>query len=205
MPLPPKTGIVPPPPPPPPAAMKYPTSAVPKPPLVTSIGPPDAFQVELLIYNGSPFKDHLAYWVRSHTNPDIGVKIHATGNVRDGFELEIKRCIDLQTTDERPTKRVPLQWVDGKYFDENAMLNNGEQKIDNTSVCRFEASAFKVKAPEKTLNAVGNAVSLELISSLSLCSRDICISSFFFSGAILRISGLVTRTHSMPWEHTSFR
>ncbi|CAG8278729.1 unnamed protein product [Penicillium salamii] len=145
MPLPPKTGIVPPPPPPPPAVMKNPTSMVPKPPLVASMGPPGTFKVELLIYNGSPFKDYWAYWVRSQTNPDIGIMIHATGD-----------------TPNRPTKRVPLQWVDGKYFDEKAMLNNGERKIDKTPVCPFEVSAYKVKAPEKTLNAVGNAVGFAL-------------------------------------------
>ncbi|CAG8085585.1 unnamed protein product [Penicillium salamii] len=178
--LPPKTGIVPPPPPPPPAAMKFPTSMAPQPPLVASPGPSGTFQVELLIYNGSPFKDHWAYWVRSRTNPDIGVKIHATGNVGNGFELEIKRCIDLQTTDERPTKRVPLQWVDGKYFDQNAMLNNGESKIDNKTVCRFEASAFEVKAPEKTLNVVGNAVRSDIISSQPVFSGHMPF-AFLFS------------------------
>lgn len=182
MPLPPKTGIVPPPPPPPPAVMKNPTSMVPKPPLVASMGPPGSFKVELLIYNGSPFKDHWAYWVRSQTNPDIGIMIHATGDVRNGFEFEIKRCHDLKKTPNRPTKRVPLQWVDGKYFDEKAMLNNGERKIDKIPVCPFEVSAYKVKAPEKTLNAVGNAVGLDLTPSLSHCSRDMSVASFFFSG-----------------------
>ncbi|KAJ5940762.1 hypothetical protein N7516_000930 [Penicillium verrucosum] len=99
-------------------------------PAVSLVGPIGAFMVELLIWNGSPFKDHWAYFVRSDADPDIGVKIHATGNVRSGFEFEIKRSENLRTTDDIPSTRVPLQWVDASYFDEKAMLNDGEYKID---------------------------------------------------------------------------
>jgi hypothetical protein len=116
--------------------------------------------VELLITNGSPFKDHWAYFVRSHADPDIGVKIHATGNVRTGFEFEIKRSENLQTTDDVPSTRVPLQWVNEMYFDENPMLNNGKYKVDNSPVCLFEESVYKIKAPGKSLNTVSDGVRL---------------------------------------------
>ncbi|KAJ5360792.1 hypothetical protein N7517_009983 [Penicillium concentricum] len=115
-----------------------------------------AFMVELLIWNGSPFKDHWAYFVRSRADPDIGVKIHATGNVRSGFKFEIKRSENLQTTDDIPSTRVPLQWVEEKYFDEKAMLNDGEYKVDNTPVCRFESSVYEIEAPGKSLNTVSD-------------------------------------------------
>ncbi|KAK9590523.1 hypothetical protein V6Z92_003627 [Aspergillus fumigatus] len=50
-----KTGTAPPPPPPPPSADRASTLAtVPHPPTVASRGPPGAFLVELLIYNGHP-------------------------------------------------------------------------------------------------------------------------------------------------------
>ncbi|KAL1872448.1 hypothetical protein VTK73DRAFT_1526 [Phialemonium thermophilum] len=126
----------------------------PMPPVVTEVGPAGAFLVELLIYNGSPFKDHWAYWVSSHTARNLGVKIHATGDVRNGFRFECKRHISLHDADERPTTRVPLQWVDGRHFDERAMFNSGSCTIDNTPACGFETSAHKVKVPGKTLNAV---------------------------------------------------
>ncbi|KAJ5687210.1 hypothetical protein N7536_009829 [Penicillium majusculum] len=123
-------------------------------PAVSLTGPTGAFMVELLIWNGSPFKDHWAYFVRSHADPNIGVKIHATGNVRSGFEFEIKRSENLQTTDDIPSTRVPLQWVDAKYFEEKAMLNDGEYKIDHMPVCGFERSAYEIKAPGKSLNTI---------------------------------------------------
>lgn len=150
-----KAGPAPPPPPPPAAAQEaHKSLPVTKPPFVAVTGPAGAFMVELLIYNGAPFKDHWAYWVRSHRNPDIGVLIHAAGDVKNGFKLEFKRSHDFHSTGNHPTKRVPLQWVGKEYFDEKLMFNDGKHKLDYVPVCAFETSAYKVKAPEKTLNAV---------------------------------------------------
>ncbi|KAE8394997.1 hypothetical protein BDV23DRAFT_178987 [Aspergillus alliaceus] len=148
-----------PPPPPPPAAQEaHKSLPVTKAPFVAVTGPAGAFMVELLIYNGAPFKDHWAYWVRSHVHPDIGVLIHAAGDVKNGFNLEFKRSHDFRSTGNRRTKRVPLQWVGKEYFNEKLMLNDGKYKLDHVPVCFFEASAYKVKAPGKTLNAVDDKV-----------------------------------------------
>ena len=124
-------------------------------------GPAGAFLVELLIYNGRPFKDYWAYFVRSHANPEIGVLINAAGDVRNGFQFEVKRSHDFNATGNFP-KRIPLQWVDAKYFDEKAMLNDGKRKVDHEPVCGFEASAHKAEAPKKSLNAVEDVVSFQL-------------------------------------------
>jgi hypothetical protein len=115
--------------------------------------------VELLAYSGGNHNDHWAFFVRSHDNPDFGVMIHATGDVMNGFTLEIKRCHDFQATGNYPTKRIPLQWVDAQYFDENAMFNNGIRKVDHHPVCRFESSAFQIGPPAKCLNTAANGVS----------------------------------------------
>ncbi|KAF9892152.1 hypothetical protein FE257_002558 [Aspergillus nanangensis] len=128
------------------------------PPTVTQTGPLGALMVELLIYNGHPFKDHWAYWVCSRTSSHHGVKIHATGDVRNGFKFEVKRSLDLRTREETPTKRVPLQWVDGQYFDEKSMFNGGQYTIDDVPVCRFESSAYKIGAPGKSLNTTGDRI-----------------------------------------------
>ncbi|EFZ01949.1 hypothetical protein MAA_03178 [Metarhizium robertsii ARSEF 23] len=145
------------PPPPPPGPLgSTPTPSVPsiKRPIVAPTGPGGSFLVELITYNGAPFKDHWAYWVRSQSDPDIGVQLHATGDVRNGFSLEFKRSHDLRDTGNIPSTRIPLQWVDGRYFDEKTMLNNGIHKLDTVPVCMFEASASKVDAPGKTLNSI---------------------------------------------------
>ncbi|KAL5688555.1 hypothetical protein EMGR_000714 [Emarellia grisea] len=146
-------GTLPPPPPPPPPPLSAgvvpaPASAPqPEPPTVAEQGPPGAFLVELLIYNGHPFKDHWAYWVRSHTDKDLGVKIHATGDVRNGFEFEIKRSSNFRTNELPPTKGYRCNGFMAKH------------KIDNVPVCQFEASAHKIKAPGKSLNTTSDASS----------------------------------------------
>ncbi|CAG8073858.1 unnamed protein product [Penicillium olsonii] len=152
-----KPGAPPPPPPPGPRQTTARPQA-PLPPAVAPSGPPGAFLVELLIYNGAPFKDHWSYWVRSHQDPDLGVLIHAAGDVRNGFQFEIKRGHDFRATGNLPTKRIPLQWVGKEFFIEKAMFNSGQYKVDQTPVCYFEASAHKVKVPEKTLRAVDDKV-----------------------------------------------
>jgi hypothetical protein len=143
-------------------------SPAPKPPVVPSTGPTGSLLVQLLIFNGSPFKDHWAFWVRSCENADIGVQIHAAGDVMSGFEFEIKRSHDLGNTADRPTSRVPLQWVDAKYFDEKAMFNAGKYEVADVPVCGFEASAHKIKVPEKSLNAINEKVCL-LNFTCNLC------------------------------------
>ncbi|QQK42088.1 kinase-like domain-containing protein [Penicillium digitatum] len=102
-----KAGAPPPPPPPGPRQTTARPQA-PLPPAVAPSGPPGAFLVELLIYNGAPFKDHWSYWVRSHQDPDLGVLIHAAGDVRNGFQFKIKRDHDFRATGNLPTKRIPL-------------------------------------------------------------------------------------------------
>ncbi|KAK2764013.1 hypothetical protein FQN54_009632 [Arachnomyces sp. PD_36] len=155
---------MPPNPPPLPPTLKQaaPPQTAPEPPPVASTGPTGSLLVKLLIFNGAPFMDHWAYWVRSsRSDSKKGILMHAVGDVRDGFVLEIHRSYDFDDDDSMspPDKRIPLQWVDAKYLDEKAMFNDwGEHKLDDTPVCEFEGSALKVKAPEKSLNPVDDRV-----------------------------------------------
>ncbi|KAF4961198.1 hypothetical protein FGADI_435 [Fusarium gaditjirri] len=144
------------PPPPPPSFGTTVRQARPSPPVVTARGPPRALLLELVIYSGAPFGDRWAYFVRSSYNPSAGVMIHATGDVRNGFQLQIKRSYDFASTSTVPTSRTPLQWIDGRFLDERAMLHNGNYKNDDRPVCGFEGSLCKIKVPEKSLNATSH-------------------------------------------------
>ncbi|KAJ6790416.1 hypothetical protein PWT90_07659 [Aphanocladium album] len=130
-------------------------SIQPSPPVVEENGPSEAFILELIIANGYPFKDHWSYFIRSHRHPDVGTVIHATGEVANGFRFDIKRCFDLGEEGNRPSKRILLQWLEGKYVNEERMLNGGVFKFDTAPVCPFEESVHKIKVPEKTLTTVG--------------------------------------------------
>ena len=80
--------------------------------------------------------------------------------MRSGFVFEIKRSENLQATDDLPSTRVLLQWIDADYFDEKFMLSDGKYEIDHTPVCAFEQSVYAVKAPGKSMYTVSDGVSL---------------------------------------------
>ncbi|PYH31601.1 uncharacterized protein BO87DRAFT_273819, partial [Aspergillus neoniger CBS 115656] len=122
-------------------------------PTVPPNGPKDSLLLELHIFNGHPFKDHWAYWITSPDDTLIGDKIHATGDVRNGFIFEIKRSHNLRTSPDIPTKRILLQWVDGRYFDQKVM--EGPERIENVPGCAFERILYQAKVPGKSLNSVG--------------------------------------------------
>ncbi|KFA69917.1 hypothetical protein S40285_09560 [Stachybotrys chlorohalonatus IBT 40285] len=146
-------------PPPPPKGGQAAPRSLPKPPIVAKQRPEGAFHLELIIYNGAPYKDHWAYFIQSSTNPNIGVVIHAIGDVRNGFSLECKRSYNIAVTRRRVT-RISLAWIAGRHIDENAMLGKGlSNNILNVPVDEFERSAFKVLPPGKTLNAAEDRVS----------------------------------------------
>ncbi|TQV92844.1 hypothetical protein IF1G_08768 [Cordyceps javanica] len=128
----------------------------PLPPSVPLDGPPGAFLLELITANGHPFKDHWSYFVGSREHPDIGVVVHATGDVASGFRLEAKRGFNLREPGNSPSTRTPLQWLEGRHVDEHAVLNHGVLAFDAVPVGAWEESLHKVNAPGKTLNTVGD-------------------------------------------------
>lgn len=70
-----------------------------------------------------------------------------------GFEFEINRSHDLMADSTKyPTKRVPLQWVEGRFFDEKRMLNDGARMVDKGAVCGFEECLCKVEVPGKRVD-----------------------------------------------------
>lgn len=142
------------------------------PPVVDTQYSPDAFMVELLIvYNPYPNKDHWAFFIQSHIDPDIGAVIHATGSTKSGFEFEIKRYYDFNRGTNNG-KRIPLQLIDEENINEKAMLNNKKYKLDSTPVCKFEMSVCKVAPPEKDQCVIDSSVSF-LFPSTTLFAEHI--------------------------------
>lgn len=126
--------------------------------MVPSEGPAGAFLVDLCIYNGAPFADHWAYFIRPANSPSIGVTIQALGDVLHGFSFQIERNHDIEHAENRPTKRIPMQWVDGNHFDEAAMLGDGTARIDANPNCPFEVILHAVEVPGKSLNSIRSTV-----------------------------------------------
>jgi hypothetical protein len=150
-------------PPSPPPAPSFRTATTlprPAPPVIDGNGPAGALLLELLVYNGAPFNDHWAYFLRSSSNSNIGVYMDAQGDVRNGFDLQVKRQHDVSQESPQPSSQIPLQWIEGRFANEHT-IPDGE---DGTGyqlkpMSNFERSILKVKAPTKTLNAVAQTVS----------------------------------------------
>ncbi|GKU14499.1 unnamed protein product, partial [Fusarium langsethiae] len=143
--------IPPPLPPAPSTEITIPPQPVP-PPVVSNDRPQGSLLLHLAIHSGGTFKNHWGYFIRSEHNTTIGNIIHVVGDVKNGFEFEVKRNHDFETASPTPLHVIPLQWIDGKYFND-AMLNNGIQELDDKPVCDFERSVYKVKPPTGSLNS----------------------------------------------------
>ena len=77
-----------------------------------------------------------------------------------GFDFEINRSHDLAADSTKyPAKRVPLQWVAGRFFDEKRMLNDGVRMVDRGPVCGFEECLCKVEVQGKRVDS-GDQVGL---------------------------------------------
>ncbi|KAK4203151.1 hypothetical protein QBC40DRAFT_318501 [Triangularia verruculosa] len=159
-------GAHPPPPPPPPPPAPAPA---PRPTPITpasaqpwlTVAPPALNRprtgyilVSLAIYNGYPFKDHWAFFLRQSSSASNGILVHAEGNVRDGFIFEIKRNHDFAVTGNVPAL-IDLHWVDGRFFNQG-MWNNGHHRVERPGVptCPFELSVARAPAPRRSLNPV---------------------------------------------------
>jgi hypothetical protein len=126
---------------------------------VAASGPSGSLLVSLAIFNGHPFKDHWAYFVRKTKTDLKGIMLHAQGDVVNGFTFEIKRNIDFNQTSRRP-RLVDLAWVASAQFN-SAMWNNNVYKVEKPGVpiCPFEVTAHSAPVPAATLNAVSESVS----------------------------------------------
>ncbi|KAL5340442.1 hypothetical protein BJX70DRAFT_108321 [Aspergillus crustosus] len=138
------------------------SSDTPLPPVVQSPAPETIdssdFLVELLVYNGAPFKDHWAYFIHLSRDTHSGVLIEAAGDPLNGFRLGIHRGHDISETsgNNLPTQRVPLQSVGRGVIDEKALSRSGDFEADQRPTCAFEESVCKVKAPGRSLRSHGD-------------------------------------------------
>lgn len=149
-------------------------------PVVPEDGPPGSLLLHLVMYSGGTFNNHWNWYIRSRHDPSIGTIIHAPGDVHSGFRFEIKRYHDFRDETSMPLHIIPLQWIDGKYLDEEAMLNNGHRVDDDKPVGEFERSVHKVKPPGKSLNAVTSVSTFKnrSVRSDDCILRPRCIGTF---------------------------
>ena len=123
-----------------------------------------------------------------------------------GFELEIIRSHNLAAdTAKYPTRRVPLQWVDGRWFDEKRMLNDGTRMVDRGAVCGFEEGLCKVGVQVSGESTRVDSMQEDKVS-LALATF-LCTSRFCLGGLILGVQDTtdndvgrkITQRDSQSW------
>ncbi|KAF2013355.1 hypothetical protein BU24DRAFT_442470 [Aaosphaeria arxii CBS 175.79] len=104
--------------------------------------------INLLIYNSPLFPAHWSLWLPSAADPNIGKRIHVTGDSAFGFETVFERNYNLAAT-RRRYQIVPLAQV----LEHHVANDEGDSgpSSDNTARDYVEQVALSVPAPGPSL------------------------------------------------------
>jgi hypothetical protein len=113
----------------------------------------------LIVYKSPLFPAHWSLWIPSLSNPDIGERIHVTGDVHSGFEHEFVRNYNL-TADTRTHVVILVGEVDNEYaIDDDADLKDEvevAEERDKSPRDRIEEIALEIPAPGPSMNSASN-------------------------------------------------
>lgn len=112
-----------------------------------------AREIYLLVYPSRMFAAHWALWIPGVADPKVGKVIQVNGNPSTGFELEIKRQHNLEST-TRPKEATLIAQVKDEYV-VDVPKNTPD---DQGPIDAIEHHAFSVPAPGPSLNSTSAAV-----------------------------------------------
>ncbi|KAF2235793.1 hypothetical protein EV356DRAFT_499450 [Viridothelium virens] len=111
--------------------------------------------INLFIYSSRPFKARWALWIPSRKNQNVGKALYTTGDVRTGFQNEIKRNYHL--TDEPRTFRIiVVADVDEGFVVDTDGGDSQVLVIDTIPVDFLERVASEVPVPGPSMNLASN-------------------------------------------------
>ncbi|KAF3391177.1 hypothetical protein DPV78_010916 [Talaromyces pinophilus] len=108
----------------------------------------------LIIYKSPLFPAHWSLWIPSVANPNIGKRIHVTGDVKSGFEHEFVRNYDLRS-ETRTHVVILMGEVEDKYVaddDEDLRREEWVEERDKSPRDQMEEVAIKIPAPGPSMN-----------------------------------------------------
>lgn len=126
-------------------------------------------KVFLIVYRSPLFPAHWSLWIPSLADPNIGKRIHVTGDVHSGFKHEFVRNHDLRT-ETRTHVVILIGEVDDRHVvDDDTDLKDGEERFekrDKSPRDHIEEIALSAIAPGPSMNsASSNVVILKFILS----------------------------------------
>lgn len=128
----------------------------------------------LIVYKSPLFPAHWSLWIPSLADPNIGKRIHVTGDVYSGFEHEFVRNYNLEN-DTRTQVSIMLGEVDDKHVvddEDSPDLKNDDEERDQTPRDRIEEIALEVPAPGPSMNSASTTTTRDAVRSEMTFSRS---------------------------------
>ncbi|KAI1093219.1 hypothetical protein F5B19DRAFT_154075 [Rostrohypoxylon terebratum] len=104
--------------------------------------------IYLVVYNSRLFPAHWSLWIPSTSNPNIGTRVHAQGDVATGFEICFERNYDIGQT-SRKHEILPLADVDSAHVVDTP--GDGSRSVDQEPRDKLETIALRIPAPGPSL------------------------------------------------------
>lgn len=112
----------------------------------------------LVVYHCHPFKNHMAFFFPSKEKPDVGTLLHASGDVFQGFALEITFGHDIKDGSTKPSV-YKLGEVDAKFLPQGSesyeRFNEEETPLEDfpSDLNTMLQIALSVPVPSKGLSS----------------------------------------------------
>ncbi|KAF2123947.1 hypothetical protein P153DRAFT_327702 [Dothidotthia symphoricarpi CBS 119687] len=104
--------------------------------------------IYLVVFKSPLFPAHWGLWIPSAADPNIGKRIHASGDAATGFQIFFERNYDLVATRRRYQVLPLAQVLDQHVVD---VEGDGSQWSDTTAHDYIEQVALSVPAPARSL------------------------------------------------------
>lgn len=106
--------------------------------------------IYLIVYHSPMFPAHWAFWIPSISDPQVGKKIHVTGDSFRGFQHEFQRNYYPSTTG-RTHSLILLASVEDQFVKD--VPGNREFSVDTDAADDIEKKALEIPAPGKSLRS----------------------------------------------------
>jgi hypothetical protein len=110
--------------------------------------------IYIVVYASPLFPAHWAVWIPSLAGPDIGKRIHVSGDVHKGFEHGFERNYNLAGTGRAHTL-IPIGEVGEDYVTDTPL--DGQLSVDRIPRDQLERVALTIPAPGPSMNSASRS------------------------------------------------
>lgn len=113
--------------------------------------------VYMIVYDSPMFKAHWTYFIFQENSETTGTAVHVVGDVRNGFQHQIKRNYNHSLSNARH-RVINIGHVHSSHFSD--VTGDGSFYIDTVARNSFEQALLSVPAPGPSMNPASGPVRL---------------------------------------------